>query len=320
MPCITLSAVWFQKGCFLLKKTNSIGIIGTGKAASALLRHFSNHQIIISGVWGRNEEKANELGRFFEISPFKTKTQLIQNSDIIILAVNDGSIKSVAFEISEEIEASPFVLQEKIFVHLSGALPASELTPLDKYGAKILSAHIIQALSASNYLSKKDILENVWFSLQGDVFAVSVFEKLLAQCKNQSFVISEEAKPLYHSAMCVFSNYLVTLIASGFNLLEPIGLDFHSAFNVVLPLLTGTLENIKDAGAAAALTGPIARGDSLTVEKHLAAIQNAHPDSLALYTLMGMETLKLVKDENRNTAIKDLLTKEIDEIFIKKVK
>lgn len=332
MQRITLSAVRFQKGCFLLEKFNKVGIIGTGKAASALLQHFKSHQIGISGVWGRNEENAKKLSQFFKVENYRTKMELVANSSIIILAVKDGSIKTVASEIAEELFAgsapeSPFSfdfsasdIEKKTFVHLSGALSASELDPLSNRGAKVLSAHIIQTLSTSNYLSSHDILENVWFSLQGDGAAIDTFRELLRKCNNENFIIPAEDKPLYHSAMCVFSNYLVTLVGQGLKLFNPSGTDFPNAFDVISPLINGTLENIRVSGPEAALTGPILRGDSVTIERHLSAIKEKLPDSLGFYSLMGIETLKLVNDENKNRAIEDMLNKELNETFKEKVK
>ena len=317
--CIASLFLFYQKGCFYLEKINSIGIIGTGKSAAALLRHFKLSNVKISGLWGRNAEKTLNLGRIFEVNSFMSKRELIDASEIIILAVNDDSIHELSDRIASEIEseiANEIVkdqidsdllqgktLSGKTFVHLSGALSSSEMDSLSELGSDVLSAHIIQSIAGVNangnsYASDLNILDGVWFSLEGDMEAVTSFKELLDFCKNPSFVISKENKPVYHAAMCVISNYLVTLLNAGFKMIETTGLDIEQAFKVTLPLINGTLKNIEELGTIDALTGPIVRGDVLTLEKHLSAIKDSCPDVIALYCSMGMETLKLSKNEN----------------------
>ena len=307
-----------------MEKFSSIGIIGTGKSAAALLKHFKNNNVRISGLWGRNTEKSLSLGRIFEVNSFLSKRELIDASEIIILAVSDDSIRELSDQIASEI-ASEIIkarinsdllqgktLSGKTFIHLSGTLSSSEMDSLSELGADILSAHIIQSLAGASVsasgLQPSDILDGVWFSLEGDMAAVSSFKEVLDFCKNPSFVISKENKPLYHAAMCVISNYLVTLLNSGFKMLEATGLDIEEAYKVTLPLINGTLKNIEKLGSIDALTGPIARGDVLTVEKHLSAIRNSCPDVLPLYCSMGMETVKISK--NSNDKIKKILEQQ----------
>ena len=289
-----------------MEKFNSIGIIGTGKSAAALLKHFKINNVKITGLWGRNTEKSLSLGRIFEVNSFLSKRELIDASEIIILAVSDDSIRELSKLIAGESDKP---LSGKTFVHLSGALSSSEMDSLSELGADILSAHIIQSLAGASVsasgLQPSDILDGVWFSLEGELAAVTKVKEVLDFCKNPSFVISKENKPLYHAAMCVISNYLVTLLNAGFKMLEATGLDIEEAYKVTLPLINGTLKNIEKLGSIDALTGPIARGDVLTVEKHLSAIRNSCPDVLPLYCSMGMETVKISK--NSNDKIKKIL-------------
>jgi predicted short-subunit dehydrogenase-like oxidoreductase (DUF2520 family) len=63
-------------------------------------------------------------------------------------------------------------------------------------------------------------------------------------------------------------------------------------FEAFLPLVETTLENCADRGPAAALTGPVARGDAPTVAAHLDALPHAERDAyraLALAALLLTE-------------------------------
>ncbi len=50
------------------------------------------------------------------------------------------------------------------------------------------------------------------------------------------------------------------------------------------------------AGPAAALTGPVARGDRGTVERQLAALRQAAPELVPLVVLLGREALARIAE------------------------
>ena len=61
----------------------------------------------------------------------------------------------------------------------------------------------------------------------------------------------------------------------------------RTAAGALSALAAGTLHNARTAGLAAALTGPIERGDSATVRRHSAAIASWMPDLSGLYGALG---------------------------------
>jgi hypothetical protein len=85
--------------------------------------------------------------------------------------------------------------------------------------------------------------------------------------------IEDENKALYHAAACVASNYLVTLIDFAQYLYEKAGVPDSLAVKVMMPLIEGTLSNIKELGTEQALTGPIVRGDVSTIAHHIEQLE-----------------------------------------------
>ena len=53
------------------------------------------------------------------------------------------------------------------------------------------------------------------------------------------------------------------------------------------------MKNIELSGSVAALTGPIARGDSGTIKKHIDAINANLPQYSSLYSSLGLVTVDL---------------------------
>ena len=65
-----------------------------------------------------------------------------------------------------------------------------------------------------------------------------------------------------------------------------------------LDLVRATLDNVTELGPAAALTGPVARGDWATVERHRAALP---PDELMAYDALVAAARRLVDDGGDQT-------------------
>ncbi|WP_284209310.1 DUF2520 domain-containing protein, partial [Chitiniphilus shinanonensis] len=121
--------------------------------------------------------------------------------------------------------------------------------------------------------------------------ALPRLEALAQALGGQPFRLAPGGKAAYHAATVVASNYLVTLAALAQQLAAQAGLDTDAASAVLGPLMRQTLDNVLALGPAAALTGPIARGDAQTVARHLAAIDD--PLLEAAYRTLGLATLPL---------------------------
>ena len=84
------------------------------------------------------------------------------------------------------------------------------------------------------------------------------------------FEIDDEHRAAYHAAASIASNFLVTLQESAAELLGATGAE--DARELLSPLVLRTAANWSERGPDA-LTGPIARGDEATVERHVEALR-----------------------------------------------
>jgi predicted short-subunit dehydrogenase-like oxidoreductase (DUF2520 family) len=122
---------------------------------------------------------------------------------------------------------------------------------------------------------------------------VRVADALVRALGGTPAMIAPEAKAVYHAGAVFASNYLVTALAVAERLLEAAGMPVEAAREALLPLARATLENVAALGPAAALTGPVARGDAATVRRHRAAMD---PDQRRLYDALARATLALAKE------------------------
>src|SRR5205823_762166 len=96
-----------------------------------------------------------------------------------------------------------------------------------------------------------------------------------------------------HTAAVLVSNYTVTLANLATDLWSTFGYDKEQALEALLPLLEGTVANLRKTGLPGAITGPIARGDVATMRHNLDALSRQRAEIAELYRLLALETIPI---------------------------
>ena len=91
--------------------------------------------------------------------------------------------------------------------------------------------------------------------------------------------VAEHDRAAYHAAASIASNFLVTLEAAAERVAAAAGVEREQ----LVPLVRATVENWARLGPERALTGPVARGDELTIARQRAAVEDAAPDLVPLF-------------------------------------
>jgi predicted short-subunit dehydrogenase-like oxidoreductase (DUF2520 family) len=224
-------------------------------------------------------------------------------ANIVILAVPDAALPEVAYDLTMMGPAPPGC----VALHLSGALSTEVLAPLHGAGYAIGSMHPLVAV-ADPWLAGERLF-GAAFAIGGEPAAVAAARRAVSALDGLPLVIPQQLRPLYHAAAVVASNYLVAITGLATRLLHEAGVPEDDALPALLPLLRGTLDNIEQLGVLAALTGPIARGDTDTIRLHLARLSAG---DRVLYCGLGLELLRMARaaglDEQRAEEIQALLT------------
>ena len=205
-------------------------------------------------------------------------------ADVIWFCVPDKTIAATAKSIANKAN-----WKGKIAVHSSGALPASELRPLQRRGATVASAHPLNTFVKK---SKPD-LAGVPFAVEGDMRATRIVTSIARDLNAGAPVIriQPEQKPLYHAMGAFASPLLIALLANA----EVVGkaAGIKNPKRSLAKIIQTTLDNYLAHGAAASFSGPIVRGDAATVRKHLAALKNL-PHQRAVYRALAESALALL--------------------------
>jgi predicted short-subunit dehydrogenase-like oxidoreductase (DUF2520 family) len=112
-------------------------------------------------------------------------------------------------------------------------------------------------------------------------------EALVIEMGGEPEWIAEQMRPLYHAALALGANHLVTLVAQAMELLRDAGVEAPD--RMLGPLLGAALDNALRSGDAA-LTGPVARGDAGTVAAHVAELRRHAPATVSGYLAMARAT------------------------------
>jgi predicted short-subunit dehydrogenase-like oxidoreductase (DUF2520 family) len=209
-----------------------------------------------------------------------------RRAQVLFLCVPDDRVKSVAAKLARTGVA---LAGCRVF-HTSGLLAASVLEPLRKKGARTASLHPIQSFPEK--AGTPGLFRGIFWGLEGEADAVRTGRAVVKTLGGRALILSEEDKPLYHAACSLAANGFVSLQAAAAAALDAAGVRQKTAIAVLLPLVQGTLQNVKKLGLNRALTGPVVRGDIETVRKHLEAL-GSHPAQKEMYRLLGREALKI---------------------------
>ena len=267
------------------------GFIGAGKVGFTLGKFFSskeNDSIKVTGYYSRNTQSAEEAAQFTESRAFDDMGALIEASDVLFLTVPDGSIT----EVYDEVRQYP--IQGKYICHCSGSLSSKEAFPgIDQTGAYEYSVHPLFAVS-DKYEAYKE-LQDVFFAVEGNEEHLPEIKGMLGSVGIDLQVIRAEDKTLYHAAAVTASNLAVALLAESIDMLCQCGFSEEDARRALTPLVTGNVHHVLEKGPAAALTGPVERGDEKTIAKHLAVLNDSQRE---LYRVLSSRLIPIAESKH----------------------
>jgi predicted short-subunit dehydrogenase-like oxidoreductase (DUF2520 family) len=194
--------------------------------------------------------------------------------DLLVLAVADEFVAPTALAV-EPVDST-------VVAHISGSLGLDALDP----HLRRASLHPLVALP-NEVLGARRLLDGVWFAVAGDPLVTSVVTAL----GGHPFVVRDEDRAAYHAAAVIASNHLVALLAQAERVAAIAGVPLEA----YLELVRATVDNVATLGPRAALTGPAARGDEATIQRHLDALPD---EERALYEVLAEECRRLAACES----------------------
>jgi predicted short-subunit dehydrogenase-like oxidoreductase (DUF2520 family) len=265
----------------------TIAIIGPGRAGSALGRALHAAGYTIAAIGGRNPDNVRNLADELRARACQSPATTIDLADLTILAVPDDVILPLATEMVESLCSAA----GKTAVHLSGAQDRSALRPLVQQAS--LRTGVFHPLQT--FRRGPEAVQNVagtYFGIDADGPVREQLEQLARDLHGHPFDLTGVDRALYHAAAVFAANYPITLLAEAIALAAQAGLAGETARHGMTTLLAGAVNNLRNLAPAEAITGPAARGDQGTIERHLEALKNDR-ELQRLYQLLADRTKEL---------------------------
>jgi predicted short-subunit dehydrogenase-like oxidoreductase (DUF2520 family) len=283
--------------------SETVSIVGAGRVGRALGRRLHELGWHVGAVTGRSISTARAAVRVIGAGqPLGGPTHQVLNSRVVLITTPDSAIEGVAKNLAQ-LGGSEW--SGKAVLHTSGALDSSVLQPLADLGAATGSIHPMQTFSNQNIPD----LANCMFGIEGGPAALRVARKMVHQMGGVAVRLSGANKAAYHAAGSFACAYVLALMEAATRLLMTQGFKRRQAMRALLPLTRQTLDNFERVGPLAAWTGPLARGDYSTIERHVKALADFEPEYLEAYKTLSRLKAKVL------AAQPGLMLKQLDRIF-----
>ncbi|WP_235904244.1 Rossmann-like and DUF2520 domain-containing protein [Arcticibacter tournemirensis] len=230
-------------------------LIGSGNVATHLggALKAAGHDIL--QVWSRNANHASALASLLSAVPIDNLDDLNDNGDIYILSVADDAIADMA---------SDFPFKDKLLVHTSGT---TELDAI-KSGSSLTGVfYPLQTFSKQKPID----FRNIPIVVEGSSESISsLLLSLASDISDKTEVVNSEKRRVLHLAAvfaCNFSNHLYAIAGE-------ILAEQQLNFDLIRPLIAETAAKAQVYAPSQVQTGPAARKDFGTMERHLLYLEN----------------------------------------------
>ena len=267
-----------------------IGFIGAGRTGTALAVGLSRKGCPVVAASSRTFSSAQKLAALVpNCQACRTPQEVANLAQLVFITTPDDVISEVCGEVQWRAEQS--------VVHCSGAHSVDILNSARKFGAAVGSFHPLQTFADVDQAIRN--LPGSTFALEAEGSLLSTLKQLTSLLNGDWVELRPGDKVLYHAAAVFACNYLVTLVKLAVDLWLDFGVSSRQATKALLPLLKGTINNIDNVGLPDCLTGPIARGDLGTIERHLTALEGRSPSLLTMYRELGLQTIPIALAKGR---------------------
>jgi predicted short-subunit dehydrogenase-like oxidoreductase (DUF2520 family) len=285
----------------------SVVIIGAGNVGCTLGRYLYSRGLTISALVERDGMKLEQARAAVLASSYdKLLSGIPEQPGAILLCVQDQKIAVLA----ERLAALDRNWEGVFVAHTSGIVTSDALQALQQRGAVTGSFHPIQSFPSS-YMDIQR-LQGIGCGIEGEEPFLQPARDFAAQLGWSPIVIRKQQKALYHLACVYAGNFITTLVADTLEIFRA-ATSQDEDLAPLLPMIRSVLSEAAATSPREAFTGPVARGDAATLEKHLEALTAMLPDLTPMYIELVRRSLTLVSlPDVRRGEVLDALSRYSD--------
>ena len=245
-----------------------IVLIGSGNVAFHLAKAFTEAQIPISQIFGRNTTELQKISEQFSI-PFSTET--LADSDLYIISVSDSSIAEVSSLIKNE---------NALVAHTSGSVSREALS--GNYRKSVF--YPLQTFSKSKNLDYSKIPFFIDAENENDE---EILKNLASKISKNVMLANDEKRKYIHLTAVFACNFVNHLYARAKEISDSQGIPF----DYFLPLIDETTQKIHELEPKLAQTGPAIRNDEKVLKLHESLLTDE--EKLKIYKTLNESIKKM---------------------------
>ena len=271
-----------------------LNIVGAGHVGRVLGKLFAQHHAFeVQDVMCRSQRTADEGVRFIGAGTAIHDIHAMRQADAYMLSVSDDQIELMCAEL-----AARMPLDGAIVFHCSGAKSSLDLIDAAREGADTGSLHPIRSFADPARVAAD--FAGTFCGVEGSARALATLQHAAGLIGARPVAVDSRAKAVYHAASVFASNYVVTVLDAALRAYEAAGIPPAVAMELAKPLATETVANVFRLGPVAALSGPIARGDFVTVAAQQAALDGWDEPTGQLYEALVEATSVLAERKHHS--------------------
>ena len=269
----------------------TINIIGCGQGAGSLARLWLQaNSVEIGAILNRSIESSTRAVRIVGAGRAVKDVSDMSPADYWLIGANDGELQKLAGEIAHKQPG----LEGAMVFHLAGRFGLDVLGPLAGSGAQLAALHPVRSLTDAQITI--DDFAGTACVAEGSEQSLALLKPLITSIGGVWLPVSAIDRGLYHASVSIVSNITKSVAWKAQKWQQKAGLPAETAEAVTHQLLQSTMEDLNRAGARQTITGPVVRGDTSTVEAHMEAIRNSHPEDIDVYRVLARTVFELAQE------------------------
>ena len=227
-----------------------IVLLGSGSVAThlGLALQKSGNQIL--QVWSRTAQNVHILAAKLNTTSTHLLSDIQPDADLYLIAVKDDSITEIVHSLK---------ISDRLLVHTSGS---TDMNVLHQGSSNFGVIYPFQTFSKDREIDFSPIP----IAIEGNsVYVTEQLELLTKGISNRVFKADSVQRRFMHISAVFACNFTNHLYAVAQHILEQRGLDF----DLIKPLILETAQKVQYMNPINAQTGPAARQDLGTLNKHL---------------------------------------------------
>ncbi len=245
-----------------------IVLIGSGNVAFHLAKAFTEAQIPVSQIFGRNTTELQKISEQFSIP---SSTETLADADLYIISVSDSSIT----------EVSSLIKNKNVLVaHTSGSVSREALN--GNYRKSVF--YPLQTFSKSKNLDYSKIPFFIDAENENDE---EILKNLASKISKNVMLANDEKRKYIHLTAVFACNFVNHLYARAKEISDSQGIPF----DYFLPLIDETTQKIHELEPKLAQTGPAIRNDEKVLKLHESLLTDE--EKLKIYKTLNESIKKM---------------------------